>query len=423
MTALPPLFHVRQTFPRPRVDDVGRAAEEELGKLGLGRTVRPGQRVGILVGSRGIAGYASLLRAAIAHVRGLGAEPSLLAAMGSHGGGTEAGQAELLASLGVTEAELGAPVRTCVDSVLIGEGPSGLPLYTLRSALEVDAILPVNRVKTHTSFKGELESGIVKMVVVGLGGPLGAQGFHQLGPRELPRLLVDLGRAVLAALPVVGGLAVVENAYEETAAVRGLATETLVAEEAKLLAWSKTLSPALPDEELDLLVIEEMGKNFSGTGIDTNVVGRLRIQGQPEPEAPRVKRLAVLGLSEASHGNATGVGLADFVTKALVDRVDREKTYLNCLTSTFVVRAAIPMTFDTEGALVAAALRSLAGVAPERLRIVVIPNTLFLEESLVSGPIARELEGRPGVTVDPAPRTLAFDGDGRLQPRLSRAAG
>lgn len=414
-----PMFLVKQAFSRPVVADVPAAVSAQLATLELGRRVKRGQRVGVAVGSRGIRNLVPVLRATVEHLRRLGAEPCLLAAMGSHGGGTESGQAEVLASLGVTEAAVGAPVRTCAEAVQVGVTPGGVPVHTLRAAREVDAILLVNRVKAHTSFRGHVESGLVKQLVVGLGGPRGAQQFHGFGPGELSRLLLELSEVLLGALPVVGGLALVESAYEETAAVRALPARGMADAEAELLAWSKSLSPALPAQEIDLLLVEEMGKNFSGTGIDTNVVGRARIQGVPEPTRPAIKRIGVLDLSEESHGNATGVGLADLVTQRLVDRIDREKTYLNCLTSTFVLRAALPMWFDTERALFEAALYSLSGVEPAALRVVLIPNTLFLEESYVSAPIARELAGR-GVEVDPAPRPLAFDASGRLTLRLGR---
>lgn len=416
--ALPPLYAVRQAFPRPRAADVAAATRAALETLGLERTLRPGQRVGLTVGSRGIAGVVPILRAAVAFLRERHLEARLLAAMGSHGGGTEAGQRELLDSLGIDEAAVGAPVIPCASSEAVGEIAGGIRAYVARSAREVDAILPVNRVKTHTSFQGPVESGLTKMLVVGLGGPAGAEQFHRLGQAELPRLLVELGELLLARLPVPGGLAILENAYEETAEIRAVPREGFVAAEAAALVRARELMPALPSDAVDLLVVQEMGKNFSGTGLDTNIVGRARIQGVPEPARPAVRRIAVLGLSEASHGNATGVGLADFVTRALVDRIDRQKTYLNCLTSTFVVRAAIPMWFDTEREVLAAAVRSLAAIAPAALRVVVIPDTLHLERCLVSEAVAAELRESGRAELLGGPHPVSFDAQGRLAPRL-----
>jgi hypothetical protein len=230
----------------------------------------------------------------------------------------------------------------------------------------------------------------------------------------LPRLLVAIGQVIIDKLPVLGGLAIVENAYEETALVQGVGRENLIDKEAELLLYSKSLMSSLPAEVLDLLIVREMGKNFSGTGIDTNIIGRIRIPGVPEPLKPDIKRVAVLDLSEESHGNATGVGLADFITKKLADKMDRPKTYLNCLTSTFVLRAAIPMYFDTEEKLMEAALYSLCNIPAGKLRLVIIPNTLFLAECLVSEALLPELRNRPEISIAEKPEEISFGTDGEM---------
>jgi len=417
-TIVPKLFSVTQTFPRPRSMDNEEAVRSALATLHLERKTSAGHKIGITVGSRGIQNLVSILRTTVAFIRELGCEPYLLAAMGSHGGGTEQGQKEILDSLGLTEAALGAEVLTCAESRIITTTPEGLPVFMIESALRMDGILLVNRVKTHTSFKGVVESGLAKKLVVGLGGPKGAQQFHRFGPEELPRLLVVMAKALLAKLPVLGGLGIVENAYEETALIRAVVADGLIEQESELLHYSKQLMPALPVDDIDLLIVQEIGKNFSGTGMDTNIIGRARIAGLPEPATPRIRRIAVLALSEESHGNATGLGLADFTTRALVDRMDRQATYLNCLTSTFVVRAAIPMYFDTEEKLIDAALYSLAGIPPDKLRIVIIPNTLHLTQCLVSEALAAELAGRSGVSVALKPQHVTFDSAGMLLPKL-----
>jgi hypothetical protein len=284
--------------------------------------------------------------------------------------------------------------------------------------LTLDGIIIVNRVKTHTSFKAKVESGLIKKLVVGLGGPKGAQQFHSFGQEELPRLLVEIGQVILNKLPVLGGLAIIENAYEETALVQGVDRDNLIEKEAELLIYSKSLMPSLPADVLDLLIIREMGKNFSGTGVDTNIIGRARIHGVPEPSKPDIKRIAVLDLSEESHGNATGVGLVDFITKKMVDKMDRPATYLNCLTSTFVVRAAIPMYFDTEEKLMEAALYSLCSIPADKLRLAVIPNTLFLADCLVSEALVPELRNRPAMTVSEKPEEFKFDSEGKITLRI-----
>jgi len=393
----PRFIKMKQSFLRPQVDDVPHTVRQQLDLLGTSRQIRTGQKIGITAGSRGIQNIVTVLSTVVNYIRQLGAKPYLLAAMGSHGGGTEVGQHELLESLGITEIAVGAPLVTCAVSQVVGQTRGGIPVYVLESALTMDGIVVVNRVKTHTSFKGKVESGLVKKLVVGLGGPQGAKQFHNFGSEELPRLLVEIGEVLLDKLPVLGALAIIENAYEETAQITAIPTREIIEEEAKLLVYSKTLMPALPVNDLDLLIIGEMGKNYSGTGIDTNIIGRIRIEGVPEPTLPSIKRVAILDVSEESHGNAHGVGLADFVTQKLVDKIDRPKTYLNSLVSTFVIRSAIPMYFDSEQKLLEGALLSLGGIAPEKLRAIIIPNTLYLTDLWVSEAVAAELSNRPGI--------------------------
>ena len=298
----------------------------------------------------------------------------------------------MLDSLGITEERLGAPVITCDVTRAIGETPGGLVAHMLESAFGVDAIIPINRVKTHTSFKGCVESGLCKKLVVGLGGPGGAGQFHSLGQAELPRLLVE----VIKAIPA----------------------EALIEEEIRLLAWSKSLMPALPTDRLHGLIVEEMGKNFSGTGVDTNIIGRLRITGEPEMESPRIRYVSVLDLSEASHGNATGVGLVDFVTRRLVDKIDRKATYLNNLTTTFVTRAFTPLWFDTDREMLETMMFCLRSVPLAETRLILIPNTLYLADCYVSEAILPELADTGRFEVVGPLRELAFDAQGNLISRI-----
>jgi hypothetical protein len=413
------MVKIRQHFARPTLDDIPGAVRKEMGKL-LAR-VTAGQTVGITVGSRGIQNILLILETAIACVREKGATPVLLSAMGSHGGGTATGQKEVLDSLGITRERLGAEVVTCDKGRAIGTTSTGLTAYVLEHAWEVDAIIPVNRIKTHTSFKGDVESGLVKKLVVGLGGPPGSTQFHNMGePELLSPMLMDIGRIILTKMPVVGGIAIVENGYEETAKIVAVPPDGMIEAERGLLLYSKELMPSLPAERLDGLVVEEMGKNYSGTGIDTNIIGRARIQGRAETPPPAIRYIAVLDLSDASHGNATGVGLADFVTRKLVDKIDRKATYLNCLTTTFVTRAFIPMYFDTEKETLDTMLHCLRQTPREELRLVFIPNTLFLGECYVSEALAGELAGERFEICGP-PVPVAFDAGGNLALRLPHA--
>ncbi|MDR2056294.1 MAG: DUF362 domain-containing protein [Desulfovibrio sp.] len=414
----PKMILVRQTFERPQITDVRAAMRAEMARLMP--FVKPGQRVGITVGSRGIQNILTILEVAVQMLKDAGAAPVLLAAMGSHGGGTEEGQKEVLDSLGITEERLKAEIVTCNTGKEIGKTASGLVAYMLESAFAVDAIIPVNRVKTHTSFKGSVESGLLKKLVVGLGGPPGAAQFHNLGRSELlSPLLLDVGSLIIEKMPVIGGIAIVENGYEETAKIVAIEGKNFVREEPPLLEYSKRLMPSLPVERIDALVIEEMGKNYSGTGLDTNIIGRLRIDRVPEPDSPVVTSIAVLDLSEESHGNACGIGLCDFAPKSLVDKIDRKATYLNCLTTTFVKRAFIPMYRDTEEETLGIMMERLRQVPLEKMRVVFIPNTLFLTECYVSEAIAGELTDTSRFEICGEPRPVTFDRDGRLALRLS----
>ncbi len=419
-SVFPRLVKVRQHFPRPRVADIAETMATEMRSLLGAAGIGAGRTVGLTAGSRGIQNIVPLLAAAAKTVRETGATPVFLAAMGSHGGGTPAGQADLLESFGITEQTVGAKIITCADGREIGVTPGGLRAYMLQSAFTVDTLIPINRVKTHTSFKGPIESGMIKKLVVGLGGPPGARQFHSQGKAtDLPVLLQDVGKLILEKMPVVGGIAIVENAYEETAVIKAVPAGNMLEEETRLLAYSKTLMPALPVTQLHALVIEEMGKNYSGTGMDTNIIGRLYIQGEPEPADPHMRYLAVMDLSEESHGNACGIGLADFTTQKLVDKIDRKPTYLNCLTSTFPIRAKIPPYMDTEKQVLETILQCLSGSVPaEKARLVVAPNTLFLEECYVSEALLPEIRAKDGMEIVGEPFPMRFDADGRLQPRL-----
>ena len=416
----PKMVRLRQHFDRSSVADIPATVRRELDKL---KSVIPaGKTVGITVGSRGIQNILTILEIAVGFVKDCGATPVLLAAMGSHGGGVESGQKEMLDSLGITEERLGAKVITCAEGREVGKTDKGWYVYMLESAFAVDAILPINRVKTHTSFKGSVESGLAKKLVVGLGGPPGATQFHTVGKAELlGPLLEDVTRAILAKMPVIGGLAIVENAYEETARLEAMTAAELIEKERELLLYSKSLMPSLPVNKLDGLVIEEMGKNYSGTGVDTNIIGRLRIQGGTEPEKPVIRYVSVLDLSEESHGNATGIGLVDFTTQKLVDKIDRQATYLNNLTTTFVTRAFIPMYFDTEEKTLQTMMHCLRNTPLEECRLVFIPNTLFLTECHVSEALLPELSGNSRFEVSGDPEEVRFDAEGRLLLRLGGA--
>jgi hypothetical protein len=396
----PVMYQARLEHPAPVAGDVqgevGRLLEESL----FWRKVEPGAKIGLTAGSRGIADIVPILSEAVRFIKEKGCQPYVLAAMGSHGGGTPEGQLKLLAGMGINEETLGVPTLACADAVKIGEVGAGAPVYVNRLALELDGLIVINRVKPHTSFHAPIESGLMKMLAVGLGNPQGAAVLHSYGIRGLESLIPMVARFIIERLPVLYGIAIVENAHEQTALISGIEPDLFYEREQDLLNTARALMPRLPFDDLDLLVVRSMGKCFSGTGMDTNIIGRLRIQGEPEPERPRIKRIAVLDLDERSKGNALGIGLADFTTDCLLSMVDWETTYFNVLSTTFVMRAMAPMHFATDEEVLSAALKSLGGELQESARVLVIDNTLDLSRIEFSAALLEEARLQPHLTIE-----------------------
>jgi len=395
-----------------RIADAVEAAMEEIWRGERSRRLGPGAKIAVTAGSRGIANYAEILRHAVRWLKSRGYRPFLFSAMGSHGRGEEEGQQEVLTSLGITGETVGCEV-SCSSSVerigLFEAFGREIPVYCAKEALESDGIVVINRVKPHTSFHGDYESGLLKMMAVGMGRAPGAEVFHSLGAAHLPEMLPLIAVRVLERAPVVGGIGIVENEREQTAIVEGIPHHLIFEREKALLERARSMKPRLPVKRADLLIVGEMGKNFSGTGMDTGVIGRIHIHGIPEPQEPSFTYIGVLRLSEESHGNATGIGLADLTTEALVRRIDKKATYYNCATSGFVKRAAIPMTFPDDRTLVEEAVRMLRISDLKRLRMVAIRNTLHIHRLWVSEAVWREIENLPGVEPGGRPRPISFD--------------
>jgi hypothetical protein len=409
------LVKIRQQFEAPTVSDLAQGVRDEVGRLLQRHQLEPGARVAITAGSRGIRDAVEVYKATVELLKEEGHQPFLFSSMGSHGRGTADGQCELLGSLGVTEAKIGAPVLCSTEVVQLGEtaGPlPGLPVYASKEAAEADGILAINRIKPHTSFHGPYESGLMKMLAVGMGRDKGASMVHRLGWSSMVESIESIGGAVLEWLPVIGGLAIIENAHEETALLKGLPGSEILESETQLLELARSYMPYLPIDRADLCVLREMGKNYSGTGMDTNIIGRLRLQGIPEPTEPAMQFLAVLDLSEASHGNATGIGLADFTTERLVEKIDYEATYLNCLTSGGPIRAAVPMTLPTDKDLFEAVWQALKPERVSEVRLLVAQNTLHLEELWISEALLEEMKEREDVEIVGEPFPLEFDSGG-----------
>jgi hypothetical protein len=411
----PPLTLLRQTALQPAVPDLAGAVRRGWLESRMAGRLRRGMRVAVGVGSRGIANLSTVVRATLDALRDLGTRPFVVAAMGSHGGATPAGQRELLADYGVSEQALGVPVKTDMTAAQIGTNSWGEPVWWDKNALEADAVVTVSRVKPHTDFRGRYESGIVKMIVIGLGKREGAAQHHRWGFRGLRDMIPESAKVVLDKTPFAGGLAVLENAHEQTARVQVVPAEDLLAVEPGLLEEARGLMARLPFDRLDVLVIGEVGKNYSGAGIDPNVVGRQLIEGEPEPPAPKITRICALDLSPESHGNGTGVGLADLTTERYLAAIDPVPFRMNNLTSCFLWRSKLPFALPTDRDCIECGLATCWQPNRPAVRMAVIPNTLELSELWVSAPLLEEAAGRAYLEVVGAPRPLPFDSAGNLR--------
>ncbi len=413
-----PLIKVRQMFERPRLLDVRAAVMQELAQMES--CLRPGASIAIAVGSRGIANLAQIVKATVDFVKEHGAAPFIVPAMGSHGGGTAEGQTEVLASYGVTEAHIGAPVCATMDTVELTQEVSPNRVFMDRYAYESDGVILINRVKVHTDFHGPYESGLVKLSVIGLGKHRQALEVHKFGVYGLRSLIPPTAQQILATGKILFGVAIVENAYDETMLVKTLKAEDIMDEEPKLLDIARANMPSLPTERgdtsksIDILIIDRMGKDISGAGIDPNIIGRNKIRGEPEPPSPQVKAIVVSDLTPASHGNAVGLGLADVITQQLFDKIDMAATYENIVTSTFIERGKIPVIGKDDATATAIALRSCGPIPPKEVRIMRIQDTLHLGEVYISQAILDEIKDRDDIEAIGEPVDV-FDEEGKLR--------
>lgn len=389
---LPEMVLCRQKFPRDAVKDPAGAMADLIKSGWLPETVKAGQSVAITGGSRGIASIAVLMKALVDALKEMGAKPFVFNAMGSHGGATTSGQREILESLGITEDFVGCPLKVGMEIDKVGELPGGFPVFCDSRALRADHILVMNRIKAHTAVTGPIQSGLCKMCSIGLGKVEGATRMHLYGPSRMGEMIGAVAAFIVTRAPIAAGIGIVENAYGEIARLELVRPHDFPAADARLLKEAARLKARLPLSELDLLVVEEMGKKYSGTGMDTNVIGRWRIAGEPEPETPRIARVVALALEESSHGNAQGIGLADLITQRLFDAVDLPTTYKNTLTSTYLQRGMIPVIGGKDRETIEKALATLPLLDEGRMRVAWIKNTNHLEELALSPAALGEID-------------------------------
>jgi hypothetical protein len=416
---LPRMVSVRQSFDARRLSDVAAAVAREFERPEIRSRIRRGQVIAVGCGSRGIANIAEIARAVIAGLRAHGAQPFIFPCMGSHGAATAEGQKKVLESYGISEAATGAPIRATMDSEIVGRLEDGTPVHMDRFAAQADGIAVINRIKPHTGFRGATESGLTKMLSIGIGKIIGASTYHAHGMDRFPELLPKIRDVNLGARDVLFGVGIVENAYDETALIEVIAAERLAAREPELQALAKQMMPQLGFDEIDVLIIDEMGKNISGAGFDPNITGRNR-RAIGWAAKPLVKKIVVLGLTRESMGNATGVGSADIITMRLYRELDVASTYANIITSCNLDGAAIPMIMNSDREAVQLAVKTVVRVKPQDCRIVRMRNTLQLAQIQVSEPMLTEVRRRAQrfeVISPPAP--LAFDVHGNLAPLMT----
>ncbi len=425
MLALPRIFRVRQTFSTERIDNIPKEVERQLSRLNLAERVRPGQTVAVAAGSRGIANLAVILRALVGHLRALGAEPFIVPAMGSHGGGTAEGQRELLAGYGITAASIGCPIRSSMETVVVCRTAEGVPVHFDRHAFEADHTVVCNRIKPHTRFVGPIESGLMKMMLIGLGKKNGAEVYHRaIQDYSFAQIIRSVADEVIAHCKILAGLAIVENAYDETAAIEAVLPENFQSREAELLALAKQSMARLPFDRADLLLIDRIGKDISGTGLDTNVVGRKFDDHKAvDGELPKVKLIALRGLTPESHGNAVGMGLAEFCRSRLLREADLAATRLNAITAGHATAAMPPLDYETDREILETALPSVGLAEPHETRILWVADTLHLAEVECSEAYLEEARGRRDLEILTEPRALPLDSAGNLPPMPSLSPG
>jgi len=419
---MPKMIEVRQAYPTSPRLDLQRILGEEFEKQALNSGISPGMRIAVGVGSRGIANLKEIVEAAIRVLIRAGAQPFVIPAMGSHGGATPEGQTKVLAEYGITAESLGVPIDADMDVKKIGTAPDGREVVFSAAALRADGIVVINRIKPHTDFRGTLGSGIQKMLAIGLGKQIGAANAHRAAAHiGYEAVIREFAKVALENVRVLCGIAVLEDQHHQTSEIHVLPPDVIVSREHLLFERSRSLMPHLPLDEIDLLIVDEIGKEISGTGMDTNIIGR-EITGystslqQANRTTPQIARIFVRDLSHATNGNGIGIGLADFTTDRAVNALDLGSMYMNATTSLGLNAAKIPIHFASDREAVHTALVSVASSHPEMIRVVRIVNTLSLERTLVSECCTEMLGSRPGVTIVGQARAMQFDQAGNLLP-------
>lgn len=414
----PKMIRVRQTFEKQTLENIPQEISAHLAKLGLEKIVKNGDTVAVACSSRGIANYSIIVKSVISFLKQLGLTPFIIPAMGSHGGATSDGQRRVLEHFGITEEKMGVSIRSSLDVIQLGETEEHIPVYLDKEASKADHIVLINRIKKHTEFEHEFESGLLKMMGIGLGKQKGASTYHEaMLTYGYPGVILSVAGKVLQCTNVLFGVGVVENGYCRTARIDISGPEKIEEMEKELFKEAKKLSPSLPFDEADILIIDEMGKDISGTGFDTKVVGRI---GLPlvtkEPESPKIKRILVCDLTEGSEGNAVGVGIADLITQRLLDNIDMDALNINTITGVCPEMGKIPLTLKNDREAIKIAIKCVGLIPLDELKIIRIKNTSLLSEIDISEGYEEELSKRNDLEVIIEKRSMEFDEAGNLEP-------
>ena len=413
---LPRMFHASQRFPDAHIDreDIEKTIFDEINRSGMGERVRPGMRIAITAGSRGIRNVDEITRSVAAYVKSRGATPFIVPAMGSHGGATAEGQKALLAGYGITEEAMGCEIRSSMETVLLGHSELGKPVYMDKNAFESDGVILSCRLKPHNAFRGPVESGPCKMMTVGLGKQKGAEQVHSDGMDNIARNIPTMAKVTLGTGKILFAIPCLENAYDQTLMFEAIPAEKILEREPELLKIAFANMPSILVGSGDVLIVDRIGKNFSGTGVDPNITGTFST-----PYATggvQVQRTCFLDLTEESHGNSLGIGLASAITRRIFDQIDADAMYTNCMTSTVIKSAMVPCVLSTDKEAIQFCVRTCNRIDKENPRIIRIPNSLHVGQIMLSAAYYQDvLAGKyPGLAALDAPQALTFDGDGAL---------
>ncbi len=416
-TNFPQMIRIRQKFNDTVLEDIPAEIGAQINRWGFENTIQGGQTVAVACSSRGITNYDIIVKAVISGLKKMGLSPFIVPAMGSHGAASGPGQKKVLEHLGIREEKMGAPIKSSLEVIQIGNIHDQIPVYLDKRASEADHLVLINRIKKHTEFEHEFESGLLKMMAIGLGKQKGAATYHEaMMTYGYPDVILNVARQVMQHAHILFGVGIVENGYGQTADIGICPADKIAEMEKKMLKLAKSMTPSLPFNEADILIIDEMGKDISGTGFDTKVVGRIGLPlVTPEPKSPKIKRLVVCDLTAGSEGNAVGVGIADVITQRLLEKIDMQALNINTITGVCPEMGKIPLTLKNDREALEIAIKSVGLIPLDRLKIMRIKNTAFLSEIDVSEAYEEALAARKDLKISLDKRPMAFDQEGNFE--------